>query len=163
MTRLCYYENSQNNKIILQRKLSIPFSHIWRVNNLESLRYLIKTNIELPDYATLYTKVFAFLNHLRTHYKVRHWVVTPKRGKFSRGEKTNKFNSKRKRILNYLVFKISNTNTGTIYTILEFQKQITFNSKLMGISQRSSRYNHLFFDNLNYNSFLKSQINNEKI
>ena len=164
MTKFCcYYEHRQNNKIILQRNIPIPFYHIWRVYNLEALRYLTKTNIEIPNYDSLYTKVYEFLEYLQTPYEVTNWVITPKKDRFYEKKIINKFNYKRKRILGGLASKISNADTNTIYKILEFQKQISSNNILMGPSQRSSKDDALFLVNLNYNKFLKLQLNNEKI
>lgn len=161
MTNFHYYENKQNKILILERSFPIFFSHVWNSYNLESLRYFAKTNIELIDYTVLYTQVCKFLDSLRTQYTVENWVIKLKGKRFLEMKPINKFKHKKNRLRKNRAFKMANTNTNVIYTVLEFQKQIALNSTIIGITPKFDWNKDL--TNLNSKNFLKLQLNNEKI
>lgn len=164
MNRFLYYENKRNNITVLQRNTPVPFYHIWRVYNLEALRYLTKTNIELPNYIKLYTHVCKFLDHLQTHYEIENWAISIKKEQIHTKTPLFKFNSKKLRVTKNFVFKIYNTNnTNTTYKIFAFQKQISINNTPVSITKRFNTDNNLTYINLNSKKVHKLQTNNEKI
>ena len=164
MNRFLCYENKRNNITVLQRKMPVPFYHIWRVYNLESLRYLAKTNIELPNYIVLYTHVCKFVEYLQIHYEIENWVIKIKNEQIYTKKKNFKFNSRKLRVIKNFIFKISNTNDiNTIYKIFAFQKQISINNTPVGITKRFNINNNPTYINLNSKKVYKLQINNEKV
>jgi hypothetical protein len=158
MTNFYYYENRQNKIISLKRKQSIPFSHIWKIYNLESLRYFKKTNIKLTDYSFLYKRVYTFLNFLeKKKYRVKSWIIKLKKNKFL---KKKGFRFKKLRSFKHLASKMFKTNTTVSFKAVVFQKQISSTDFLINLSQKDNNFNRY---NTTINFCLESQLNNEKI
>ncbi len=163
MSKFFYYENRTNNSIEVHRKTPVLFSHIWRVYNLESLRYFERTNVELPNYASLYTHVCKFVNSLQNYYEVENWIIKAKKEQFYKKKTFSKLNYKKLRLFKNFTLKISKSNTKTVYKILAFQKQISFYNTPLGISKKFNINKDLIFENLSYKKNFKLQIDNEKI